>query len=881
MGRIISEAILSRNTQKLSKRKRQMPYGCTKKREVYRNTNKPLPSPCLETTSYTVSNVSYPQIVGHNTTNAVISFSYVETITNTDCSVIKNSGTYSIEIEFEVNSTHNSRTIAGTVNYHDITISYGFIQKGVPCEEKTTYTVSNVSYAKVINAETTSNIVTIEYIKTIINADCQTSTDSGIDRVIIECGENTSYTQRTISGTISWSGGMVEYSFIQKGVTCDETITYTVSNVSYPQIVEYYATNAVISFSYVETITNTDCNVVYNNGTDNVEIEFEVNTTHNSRTIAGTINYHDTTISYGFIQKGVPCEDNISYSIANVTYNNYVNCDTTANTIYFDYIETRTKANCETNISSSAKTVTILFDVNTSYEEQTISGTIAYYDIPIYYSFVQGAYVNDGWIIAEYYVDCLGVQGSTRLIGEGMPNSVFTEMEIDGVKQIKPQVNTYFECGVNHVVRYKLRDISNMRNMFIGCSNMVSVIIPDGVQDISRAFENCSGLTTVDIPNTVNNISYAFCRCISLKRLNIPTCVTNIDHAFSGCKSLETVNIPNSITTIADYTFNGCESLSNIEIPNSVTSIGMYAFYGCIGLESLIIPSGVTNIGHTAFGNCLSIKSIGSYDGNASLKIPNTIDRIDNNMFFNCSGLTSVRLPQSITSIGSGAFKQCFKLTDISLTDSITSIDNNAFERCYNLQHIVLPPNLSAIGDNTFIGCSGLTSIDIPSGVTRIGYGAFEGCSGLTNINIAEGVKYIISNAFMGCSGIPGVKIPNSVEVIGDKAFAFCSALTSVTIGNGVTTIGERAFDNCIGLTNITIGNSVASIDKKAFYNCYNLTTITSMATTEPIVNSDTFQGVGRGGILYVPIGSLYIGWMRGDGYYLGHYNWTKVISDI
>ena len=720
MGRITSEAILSRNTQKLSKRKRQMPYGSTKKREVYKYTNKPLPSPCLETTSYTVSNVSYPQIVGHNTTNAVISFSYVETITNTDCSVLKNNGTYSIKIEFEANKTHNSRTIDGTVNFRGVAVSYSFIQKGVPCEEKTTYTVSNVSYARVINAETTSNIITIEYKKTTINADCQTSTESGVDRVIIKCGENTSNTQRTITGTISWSGGVIEYSFIQKGVTCNETIIYTVSNVSYPQIVEYNATNAVISFSYVETITNTDCNVVNNNGTDNVEIEFEVNPTHNSRTIAGAVNFHDITISYSFIQKGVPCEDNVSYSIANVTYNNYVNCDTTTNTIYFDYIETRTKANCETDISSSARTVTIVFDANTSSEELTISGTIEYYDIPIYYSFVQGAYVNDGWVIAEYYVDCLGIQGPTRLIGEGMPNNVFTEMEIDGVKQIKPQVYTYFECGVNHVVKYKLRDVSNMRNMFIGCFNMVSVIIPDGVQDIYRAFENCSGLTTVDIPKTVSNISYAFCRCISIKRLDIPTCVTNIDHAFSGCKSIETVNVPYGVTTIADYTFNGCESLLHIEIPDTVTKIGMYAFYGCMSLESLIIPSGVTEIGHTSFGNCLNIKSVGGYNSNASLKLPNTIDKINNNMFFNCSGLTSVEIPESVTIIENGAF-----------------------------------------------------------------------------------------------------------------------------------------------------------------YQCNNLTTITSMAINEPIVTGDTFQGVGRGGILYIPIGSLYIGWMRGDGYYLGHYNWTKVISDI
>ena len=82
-----------------------------------------------------------------------------------------------------------------------------------------------------------------------------------------------------------------------------------------------------------------------------------------------------------------------------------------------------------------------------------------------------------------------------------------------------------------------------------------------------------------------------------------------------------------------------------------------------------------------------------------------------------------------------------------------------------------------------------------------------------------------------------------------------CSALTSVTIGNSVTTIGGYAFSGCSGLTNIT-----------------------SLATTAPTIQSNTFNNVKTGGTLTVPSGSTgYDVWMGTGNYYLGKYNWTKV----
>ena len=159
---------------------------------------------------------------------------------------------------------------------------------------------------------------------------------------------------------------------------------------------------------------------------------------------------------------------------------------------------------------------------------------------------------------------------------------------------------------------------------------------------------------------------------------------------------------------------------------------------------------------------------------------------------------------------------------------------------------------------------------------TSIGYGAFGGCSGLTSVTIPNSVTSIGQEAFGGCSGLTSVTIPNSVTSIGVGAFAQCISLTSVTIPDSVTSIGDGAFAEC-QLTSVTIPNSVTSIGEQAFASCSNLASITSLATTAPTIQSDTFQDVKTNGTLTVPSGSSgYDVWMGTGNYYLGLYGWTK-----
>ena len=229
------------------------------------------------------------------------------------------------------------------------------------------------------------------------------------------------------------------------------------------------------------------------------------------------------------------------------------------------------------------------------------------------------------------------------------------------------------------------------------------------------------------------------------------------------------------------------------------------------------------------------------YKGTASsFVIPDSVTKIADKTFYNCSSLTSVTIPNSVTSIGSDAFFGCSSLTSITVDENnvnYKSIDGNLYSKDgttlikYAIgkteTSFTIPDSVTNIGNNAFSGCRSLTGITIPNSVTSIGSWAFSGCRSLTSITIPDSVTIIGSWAFSGCSSLTSVTIPNSVTSIGERAFFDCSSLTSITIPDSVTSIGSDAFSGCSSLTSVTIPESVTSIGNEAFSGCTGLTSIT------------------------------------------------------
>lgn len=103
----------------------------------------------------------------------------------------------------------------------------------------------------------------------------------------------------------------------------------------------------------------------------------------------------------------------------------------------------------------------------------------------------------------------------------------------------------------------------------------------------------------------------AFLGCDNLQSVTISDGVTSIgDRAFDTCKALESITIPNGITSIGRSAFADCDSLQSITIPDSVTSIGDLAFWSCNNLKSIDVPTDLS--GNRIFSGChkLSVEDI-------------------------------------------------------------------------------------------------------------------------------------------------------------------------------------------------------------------------------------------------------------------------------
>ena len=364
--------------------------------------------------------------------------------------------------------------------------------------------------------------------------------------------------------------------------------------------------------------------------------------------------------------------------------------------------------------------------------------------------------------------------------------------------------------------------------------NIESIIFPEGIVKIGKAFLYCYGLTEIFLPASLQEIADgAFDDCTSLRNIyideentvyssdngvlfskdktilyrylfakhgteySVPEGVKQIwNSAFYYCRALRKITLPSSLKIIGDSAFLFCYYLGVINFPESLETIGRRAFQNCERLYDIKIPASVSSIGFRAFSGCTMFGNISVDENNNDyISIDGVLFDKQKTKLIQYPVRKSDRyymIPFGVQEICAGAFSNS-QLSLIMIPPTVTVIGEFAFSECRNITSITIPPSVTEIEMYAFTYCRSLTSISIPSSVKKIGRNVFSECRGLVRIFLHEGLLTIGENAFSWCTILTEITIPSSVITIGDYAFTQCSKLASASISRN-TTLGKSVF---------------------------------------------------------------------------------------
>jgi hypothetical protein len=434
---------------------------------------------------------------------------------------------------------------------------------------------------------------------------------------------------------------------------------------------------------------------------------------------------------------------------------------------------------------------------------------------------------------------------------------------------------------------------------FNGCTSLLDPVFYDTLETIGdEAFSTCYSFDSVTIPGTVTYFGeYAFKTC-GVKSLVLNEGLSEISYqAFYNCASLKSISFPETLLYINPYCFIYNYRLQNLNIPDNVSGIGNHAFYTCYSAATSQECLDVVN-----FGSGLKFIGEQAFYGNQSLRsadLPENIESIGYNAFFNCGLSGFVNLPDSLNSIGINAFdsnnyiesinigaglttlsnncfEECTSLSGVFIPDWFESLNDGVFLRCYDITTISLGNGIEYINDYAFGDCRSLTGIDIPSQITGIGNSAFQTGLNITNVGFVEGLEYIGNSAFANCYSLTGVSFPNTLSGIGSSSFSACSDLSgqiiytpnlqsvgaSAFLGTDIydvvfnnhpsyNKIEDSTFSNCDFLTGLNLVPNITEIGSSSFANCDILSGINFNETITTIGSSAFSSCVDLSGVSF------------------------------
>lgn len=348
------------------------------------------------------------------------------------------------------------------------------------------------------------------------------------------------------------------------------------------------------------------------------------------------------------------------------------------------------------------------------------------------------------------------------------------------------------------------------------------------IGDYAFYYTNTPSTCTFDLSNCTSFGSYAFNNVggssASAKSISIilNDDVTEIPTYCFASAGIVDINIPSSLETIGNYAFSGVHA--DIILPDTVTDMGTSTMYG-ITCSHVKFPRSLSIIPDSTLWN----SNVGTIDWpedvvelgnsamqsamNASVVLPDTVEKLGQYAFSNCHNLTSFHIPENLKSVGLGAFRDCPNLLITSeLPSGIEEVGVGAFVRNNWTSN---PPSVSSIVS------AAAFSGELDGSLRSVGNSAFANSTGTTLTGTIDPNCALSQYAFYGCSNLAlSGSVPRTIPT-----YCFMECPKVAFSGEMPYNVGNYAFYNCqkLAFTELPSNYSSISVGTYGFYNCKNM----------------------------------------------------------
>lgn len=303
----------------------------------------------------------------------------------------------------------------------------------------------------------------------------------------------------------------------------------------------------------------------------------------------------------------------------------------------------------------------------------------------------------------------------------------------------------------------------------------------------------------------------------------------------SKVSSIKKVTFNGNITSIGAYAFAGCSNLTVCDLPETVDKIGQYAYYNCTSLEKMRIPDAVTSIQTYTFAGCSALSWVDCGLG---------IQVIEPFAFTNCTNVRYIVVNGTCTKIKANAFTGDTKAILLLIGkqsktgfEDYTGIDDAQSNPGQNVARICYLNDIDSGRILKRYPANNTTASNMDSETVRdtdlYAYAFDSDNDGKSDYLHIAGSASMETN-WSGKTSVPWNELRGT--------------LTKVRLEDDVQSVGPYAFTDCTALKYIRIGKNASVIKQSAFAGCSaleNMSISVKSLRNDLTSTSNLFVGTG------------------------------------